>query len=155
MMFLLGKQAMFGHDPPMYLRSTTATRFPSPANVHAATVEPVPPPSMTKSNSSGCIFSLAWAGETSLVLFTRRLQDHVNHEVRLRVHRSVVHALRPNAGTHAIGHETLGLWVNHAVFFCEQEPGGLRFPSRCRRWFFNTPKGNRSLYCSHDAYLVS
>ena len=25
MMFLLGKHAMFGHDPPMYLRSTTAT----------------------------------------------------------------------------------------------------------------------------------
>jgi len=41
---LLGKHAMFGHDPPMYLRSTTATCFPSPANVHAAMVEPVPPP---------------------------------------------------------------------------------------------------------------
>ena len=39
MMFLLGKHAMFGHDPPMYLRSTTATRLPSPANVHAAMVE--------------------------------------------------------------------------------------------------------------------
>src|SRR3989441_12511520 len=44
MMFLLGKHAMFGHDPPMYLRSTTATCFPSPANVHAAMVGPVPPP---------------------------------------------------------------------------------------------------------------
>jgi len=43
MMFLLGKHAMFGHDPPMYLRSTTATCFPSPAKVHAAMVEPVPP----------------------------------------------------------------------------------------------------------------
>ena len=37
MMFLLGRQAMFGHDPPMYLRSMTATRFPSPAKVQAAT----------------------------------------------------------------------------------------------------------------------
>src|SRR5579862_7020687 len=55
MMFLLGKHAMFGHDPPMYLRSTTATRFPSPAKVHAATVEPVPPPRITRSNSSGFI----------------------------------------------------------------------------------------------------
>jgi hypothetical protein len=25
---LLGKQAMFGHDPPMYLRSMAATRRP-------------------------------------------------------------------------------------------------------------------------------
>src|SRR5262249_52940863 len=59
MMFLLGRQAMFGQDPPIYLRSITATRFPSPANVHAATVETVPPPRMTKSNSSGCIFWLS------------------------------------------------------------------------------------------------
>src|ERR1700684_140368 len=69
MMFLLGRQAMFGHDPPMYLRSTTATRFPSPANVHAATVDPVPPPRITRSNSSGCVFLRAWSDELSLVLF--------------------------------------------------------------------------------------
>ena len=56
MMFLLGRHAIFGHDPPIYLRSTTATRLPSPANVHAATVEPVPPPRITRSNSSGCDF---------------------------------------------------------------------------------------------------
>jgi len=51
-----GKHAMFGHDSPMYLRSTTATFLPSPAKVHAATVEPVPPPRITRSNSSGCVF---------------------------------------------------------------------------------------------------
>ena len=34
--FLLGKHAMFGHDPPMYLRSTTATRFPSPAKLQGS-----------------------------------------------------------------------------------------------------------------------
>src|ERR1700761_3839271 len=57
MMFLLGKQAIFGHDPPMYLRSITATRCPCPANVQAAIVDPVPPPRITRSNSSGCGFS--------------------------------------------------------------------------------------------------
>jgi len=31
--------------------------------------------------------------------FTRRLRDHVNHEIRLCVHRSVVHALRADAGS--------------------------------------------------------
>src|SRR5207302_4911353 len=71
MMFLLGKHAMFGHDPPMYLRSTTATCFPSPAKVHAAMVEPVPPPRITRSNSSGCLFLPAWAGEAFFVLFMR------------------------------------------------------------------------------------
>src|SRR3979490_256796 len=70
-MFLLGRHAILGQEPPIYLRSTTATRLPSPANVHAATVEPVPPPRMTKSNSSGCIFSLTCAGEISFVLFMR------------------------------------------------------------------------------------
>jgi hypothetical protein len=28
MTFVLGKQAMFGHDPPIYSRSMTATRCP-------------------------------------------------------------------------------------------------------------------------------
>src|SRR5260370_33579379 len=53
-MFLLGRHAILGQEPPIYLRSTTATRLPSPANVHAARVEPLPPPSITRANSSGC-----------------------------------------------------------------------------------------------------
>src|SRR5437016_2393272 len=32
--FLLGKQAMLGHDPPMYFRSTTAVRWPACAIFH-------------------------------------------------------------------------------------------------------------------------
>src|SRR3981189_2610268 len=58
MMFLLGKHAMFAQEPPIYLRATTATRLPSAAKVHAAMVEPVPPPRITRSNSSGCVFVL-------------------------------------------------------------------------------------------------
>src|SRR5580658_10050852 len=73
MMFLLGRHAMFGHDPPMYLRSMTATRFPSPANVHAATVDPVPPPRITRSNSSGWVFLGASADEVFSRLFMRIL----------------------------------------------------------------------------------
>src|ERR1700676_304171 len=57
MMFLLGRHAILGQEPPIYLRSTIATRLPSPANVHAAMVEPVPPPRITTSNSSCCGFS--------------------------------------------------------------------------------------------------
>src|SRR2546422_7301387 len=60
MMFLLGRHAMFGHDPPTYLRSMTATRCPRPAKVHAATVDPVPPPRITRSNSSGWVFLSTW-----------------------------------------------------------------------------------------------
>src|ERR1700741_1009523 len=71
MMFLLGKHAMFGHDPPIYLRSTTATRLPSPAKVHAAIVEPVPPPRITRSNSSGCVFLTTPADDVLSVLFMR------------------------------------------------------------------------------------
>src|ERR1700739_4612864 len=56
MMFLLGKHAMFGHDPPIYLRSTTATRLPSSPKAPPAWAEPVPPPRITRSNSSGCVF---------------------------------------------------------------------------------------------------
>src|SRR5712672_814514 len=57
MMFLLGKHAMFGQEPPIYLRSTTATLLPSPAKVQAVLVEPGPPPRITRSNSSGCVFA--------------------------------------------------------------------------------------------------
>src|SRR5271155_853085 len=70
-MFLLGRHAILGQEPPMYLRSTTATRLPLPAKVHAAMVEPVPPPRITRSNSSGCVFSRAWADEVFFVLFMR------------------------------------------------------------------------------------
>src|SRR5216684_9008313 len=70
-MFLLGRHAILGQEPPIYLRSTTATRLPSPANVHAATVDPVPPPRITRSNSSGCVCLRAWAGEAFFMLFMR------------------------------------------------------------------------------------
>src|SRR5580693_4013661 len=80
MMFLLGKHAMFGHEPPIYLRSTTTTRFPSLAKVHAAMVEPVPPPRITRSNSSGCVSLLARADEAFFVfmrifLFERQVHS--------------------------------------------------------------------------------
>src|SRR6201987_5782837 len=61
--FLLGRHAILGQEPPIYLRSTTATRLPSPANVHAATVEPVPPPRITRSNSSTCVFMRIFLSE--------------------------------------------------------------------------------------------
>src|SRR5215470_5536062 len=78
-MFLLGRQAMFGQDPPMYLRSMTATRFPCPANVQAAMVEPVPPPRITRSNSSGCLF-LTWAdGEVSVAFMRLFLSERQIH----------------------------------------------------------------------------
>src|SRR5271169_4300577 len=71
MMFLLGRDAMLGHDPPIYLRSITATRFPSPAKVHAATVEPVPPPRITRSYSSVAGFSTDWSDEALSMFFMR------------------------------------------------------------------------------------
>src|SRR5258708_16355562 len=70
-MFLLGRHAILGQEPPIYLRSTTATRLPSSANVHAAMVQPVPPPSITRSNSSGCDFSRTCADVLASVSFIR------------------------------------------------------------------------------------
>src|SRR5271156_2702318 len=68
-MFLLGRQAMFGHDPPMYLRSITATRCPWPAKVHAAIVDPVPPPRITRSYSSKAGAWLVWVEESASFRF--------------------------------------------------------------------------------------
>jgi hypothetical protein len=78
-MFLLGKQAMFGHDPPMYLRSITATRCPWAANVHAAIVDPVPPPRITKSYSSGPAGFAWWSEETFSMNSGKLLSDLFTH----------------------------------------------------------------------------
>src|SRR5580704_8508903 len=53
MMFLLGRHAMFGHEPPTHLRSTTTARCPFCAKAPARTLPPAPPPSTTRSYSSG------------------------------------------------------------------------------------------------------
>src|SRR5215510_15798554 len=86
MMFLLGRQAMFGHDPPTYLRSIAATRCPCLAKVQAAIVDPVPPPRITRSYSSGSIFLDNWAEETFSILFyltSRFLQSLGFSEVQM------------------------------------------------------------------------
>src|SRR4029453_7820594 len=46
---------------------------------------------------------------------TCRLQDHVDHEIWLRVHRTVVDAVRSHARAHALRHESLSLRIDHAV----------------------------------------
>ena len=58
---LAGRPAMFGHEPPTYLRSITATRFPCWARVHAANFDPAPLPRTTRSYSSG-VALLKWPG---------------------------------------------------------------------------------------------
>src|SRR5712692_622522 len=52
MMFLLGRQAMFGHDPPISLRSTTAVRWPAAAIVQARYLPGSPLPMTRMSYSS-------------------------------------------------------------------------------------------------------
>src|SRR5258708_23001151 len=68
MTFLLGRHAMFGHEPPIYLRSTTMTLLPSDAHVHAATVEPLPPPRLTRSHSFAYDSLRAWTDDVVSVL---------------------------------------------------------------------------------------
>src|ERR1700730_19064297 len=84
-MFLLGRHAILGQEPPIYLRSTTATRLLSPANVHAARVEPVPPPRITRSNSYGCDFLRTWADGEVSVLFMRLFLSE--RQLTLDLHR--------------------------------------------------------------------
>ena len=49
------------------------------------------------------------------------------------------------SGVHALGHEALGLGVDHAVFFGDEEPGGDVFPSGFRYRFLDAPDGDGSL----------
>src|SRR4029077_3922055 len=58
MMFLLGRQATFGHAPPTYFRSIEAVRLPSLAIVHAINLPAVPLPSTRTSYLSGLLVAL-------------------------------------------------------------------------------------------------
>jgi len=53
MMFLLGRQAMFGQEPPTYFRSTTAVLIPFLANVQEMSLPAAPLPNISRSYSSG------------------------------------------------------------------------------------------------------
>src|SRR4029077_11651597 len=55
MMFLLGRQATFGHAPPTYFRSIEAVRLPSLAIVQAINLPAVPLPSTRTSYLSGSL----------------------------------------------------------------------------------------------------
>src|SRR2546427_12586304 len=50
--FLLGRQLMLGHEPPMYLRSTTAVRRPALARCHDRSLPPAPLPKTRSSYRS-------------------------------------------------------------------------------------------------------
>src|SRR6266480_3217117 len=62
MTFLLGRQAMFGQEPPTYLRSMTATFFPWEARVQARYLPASPLPSTTTSYSSAMDSNTFWYG---------------------------------------------------------------------------------------------
>src|SRR3954449_12205828 len=64
MTFLLGRQAMFGQEPPTYLRSMTATFFPWEARVQARYLPASPLPSTTTSYSSAMDSVTFWYGRT-------------------------------------------------------------------------------------------
>src|SRR5882724_11796521 len=68
MMFLLGRQAMLGQEPPRYLRSIVATRCPCSANVHARNFDPKPLPSITRSYSSAFVILALVLDEEVLTL---------------------------------------------------------------------------------------
>src|SRR2546430_12818545 len=52
MTFLLGRQAMFGQEPPTYFRSTTAVFIPFLARVQERSLPAAPLPRMSRSYSS-------------------------------------------------------------------------------------------------------
>src|SRR3989442_11533315 len=53
MIFLLGRQAMLGHEPPTYFRSMTAVFIPFFASVQEINLPAAPLPSTRRAYSSG------------------------------------------------------------------------------------------------------
>src|ERR1700727_3469645 len=109
MMFVLGRHAIFGHHPPMYLRSIAATRFPSPAKVHAAIVDPVPPPRISRSKSSIFDSFDTCTDELFFVLFIP-ISSLVDHDA--------ANLACTDAGAHDSIQSTLGFLEMGGLFFC-------------------------------------
>src|SRR5256885_15985699 len=59
MIFLLGRQAMLGQEPPTYFRSMTATFIPFLARVQERSLPAAPLPRMSRSYSSALIVDAA------------------------------------------------------------------------------------------------
>src|SRR5207245_11478400 len=57
----LGMQLMFGHEPPIHRRSTTAVRRPDRARSQASSFPPCPLPSTSASYRSGVAISFLQA----------------------------------------------------------------------------------------------
>src|SRR5215468_4647419 len=140
MTFLLGRHAMFGHEPPTYLRSITATRCPLPAKVHAASVPPVPLPRITKSYSSSlsvciegvfcvvlmpCSFGKS-AAQSSLDPAYQEVANRRRDVIRMSLQREVARIEEMNLRTGNVAFEGLGT--------CRQEKRIVLAPHRQERW---------------------
>jgi hypothetical protein len=80
MTFLLGRQAMFGQEPPRYFLSITAARCPCDASVQARNLPASPLPNTTTSNSSrfdmvlSCLGGVAFHAPIQMEAAARRLR---------------------------------------------------------------------------------
>src|SRR6185437_3661356 len=83
--FLLGRQLMFGQEPPIQRRSTTATLWPAAAMCHARNPPPLPLPRIRYSYRSIMV---------RLRNKSHRIEDDLGHEVRCRGNGGVVDPLR-------------------------------------------------------------
>src|ERR1700733_15556239 len=68
----------------------------------------------------------------------------------------MVHRIRADvcAHPHPFSHEALSCRLDHAIFFREQVPGGLRLPCWCWSHLLNAFQRNRPLHRRHDGFLI-
>ena len=83
-----------------------------------------------------------------------RFQNHANHYIRRRIHRTVVYVVRPNLRAHPLRHVALRLRRNHAILFRQQKPRWLRFPRRHGSLLLNAFHRDRPLHGFENRGLV-
>src|SRR5437763_1367128 len=92
--FLLGRQLMFGQDPPINFRSTTAVRRPDLAMFQARYLPPSPLPRMRTSYCLGWDMLVSFATSSGLpwpnLPWRHPLQDSVPHDERVKQNRPEV-----------------------------------------------------------------
>src|SRR3989442_5069011 len=108
MTFLLGRQAMFGQEPPTYFRSTTTVFIPFLARVQERSLPAAPLPRMSRSYSSALIADavlplvagLSTCSVVSMSFSCLVIRSAGLHTIKLLQSRNNIIRIKPAGGVH-------------------------------------------------------
>src|SRR3989442_14731155 len=121
MTFLLGRQAMFGQEPPTYFRSTTTVFIPFLARVQERSLPAAPLPRMSRSYSSALIADavlplvagLSKCSVVSMSFSCLVISSAGLHTIKLLQSRNNIIRIKKAGGNHFHGNQAKCCFTNY------------------------------------------